>query len=764
MKKVISPVLIAIFIFFLMTLAFSGKGFLPSSATVNAAGLYAQDNIWHNADPNSIILKGERVLLPVSYRTLRLNAPELKSLLLSAPLEENVSAKNSGFIVSLPMPDGSMSRFSVVESPIMEYGLAIKYPEFKTYSGQGIDNPAATVRFDITELGFHAMILSPDGDVFIDPFSRNEKEYYISYYKKDFRSSVDKQFVCHTEGSDLKTSKPQNITDASTGEQLRTYRLAIGATGEYTAYFGGTVSGALSAITTSVNRITGVYEKDLSVRLVLIANENLIIYTNASTDPYTNTNGNTMLGQNQSNLDAVIGNANYDIGHVYSTWSGGGIAGLSVVCATGQKARGVTGSPAPVGDPWDIDYVAHEMGHQFAGNHTQNNLNCNANPSTAWEPGSGVTIMGYAGVCSPSLANNSIPIFHGGSIFGEMVPFTQQGSGNGCANTTSTGNNPPVLGTMPTTATLPISTPFALTGTATDPNGDVLTYCWEQHDVGPQGNPNSPTGNAPLFRSFNPVSEGTRVFPKWSDIINNTQTLGERLPTYGRNMMFWLTVRDNRAGGGGVAYGSVFLQVSAGAGPFVVTAPNTAVSWPANSTQTVTWDVANTSAAPVSCANVKITLSTDGGNTYPTVLLASTPNDGSQSVTIPNSQTTTARIRIEAVGNYFFDISNANFTISSPSGITNNNTAPLEFELAQNYPNPFNPSTFINYSLPYNSKVTLEVYDLSGKLAAKLINNEFRTAGNYSVEFDGSSLASGIYYYKITTAKNTAVRKMILVK
>ena len=637
----------------------------------------SQSVIWRDIQESQIQKTGDRVIIPDIYRVLEFDINNLKSLLETAPDEFTIEAVQNPSIVSLPMPDGRIEKFTFYSSPAMAPELQSQFPEITTFTGQGIDDKAATLKMDLTPHGFHAMILSPNGRVFIDPYDRGDTKNYISYYTKDFTKN-GATLECELFIEDGKLEELKSLRDNAfltpTGPQLRTYRLCVAATGEYTSYHGGSVSAGLAAVVTTVNRVNGVYEKEVAVRMVLIANNNLVIYTNSSTDPYSNNNGSTMLGQNISNLSTVIGNSNFDIGHVFST-GGGGVAYLGVVCTT-NKAGGVTGSSAPIGDPFDIDYVAHEMGHQFSGNHSFNGTtgSCsggNRNASTAYEPGSGSTIMAYAGICSPQdLQSHSDAYFHSVN-FDEIVFYTNSGSGNGCPTITSTGNSAPIITVPAGSFYIPKSTPFALTGSATDPNGDAMTYCWEEYDLGPAGAPTTPSGNAPIFRSFNPVTSPTRIFPKITDLLNNTSTIGEILPTYTRNLTFRLSVRDNRTGGGGVDWKQIAFNVDGNSGPFVVTAPNTNVSWTGNSTQTVTWSVASTNVSPVNCSNVRILLSTDGGYNFNTVLLASTPNDGSQQVDIPNLPTTQARIKVEAVGNIFFDLSNVNFTIINNPGISN---------------------------------------------------------------------------------------------
>jgi hypothetical protein len=657
-------------------------GLMPTAVFAQDRAAEAGAALWQDVDPRGLAPEdGARAIAPGRFRTLRLDTGALLSLLDRAPRELTDAARAESVVLALPLPQGGFQRFRIEDSPIMEDALAAEFPELRTFKGQGLDDPTATVRFDWTPDGFHAMVLSARGTLFVDPRAKGDDLHYVAYDKKDYERTQKFDFRCGVTGELLgKEDAGIRAEDAGVhrgeaaplapGGTLQTYRLALAATGEYTAFHGGTVAAGMAAIVTTMNRVNGVYERDLAVRMVLVANNSSIVYTNAGTDPYTNSNGSTMLGQNQTNLTNVIGSANYDIGHVFST-GGGGVAGLGVVCSAGNKARGVTGQSAPIGDAFDIDYVAHEMGHQFGGNHTFNGTtgSCgggNRSANAAYEPGSGSTIMPYAGICgAEDLQPHSDDYFHSKSLL-EISAFLAAG-GASCDAATATGNTVPTVDAG-AAFTIPRGTPFTLTATGSDPDGDTVTYAWEQYDLGTASPPNTDNGNRPIFRSFNPTTSPARTFPKLSDILNNTATLGESLPTTTRTMTFRVTARDNRSGGGGFSTDTTTVTSRADAGPFVVTAPNTNVSWPVGSTQTVTWDVANTAAAPVSAANVRILLSTNGGTSFPTVLVASTPNDGSQTVVVPAGTTTTARIKVEAVGNVFFDVSNANFQVTPGGG------------------------------------------------------------------------------------------------
>ncbi len=681
--------------------------------------LHGQTNPWSDIDELSISPERlERVIIPSQYRTLHLDLNQTKALLATAPQEAEFVAGEAGVSLEFPLPYGGFSTFEVWEAPVMHPDLAAKYPNIHSYAGR--NRTGDYIRFDVTPAGLHAMILTIERSktIFLDPYARGNIDSYICYAKSDFPRPENKYVDCLVEDLAPWASEENPAGDrAGSCGNLRTYRLALACTGEYANFhgsFGTDKAPALAAMVTSMTRVNGVFEIDAGLRMIMVANNANVVYTNPSTDPYTNNNGSTMLGQNQTTCNAQIGSANYDIGHVFST-GGGGVAYLSCVCGS-SKAGGVTGSPSPVGDPFDIDYVAHEMGHQYGAQHTQYN-NCNRSNSSAMEPGSASSIMGYAGICSPNVQSNSDSYFHARSI-GQMATFIN-GSGNACATLVPNGNNAPTCNAL-VNKTIPISTPFVLTAVGADPNGDALTYCWEQMDAFKSpAQPMPPTStnkSGPVFRTFDPSSAPSRYFPKFADVLNNTSGTWEKLPSISRALNFRVTVRDNHANGGCTTERDMVVTVTATAGPFVVTQPNTAVTWPGNSSQTVTWNVAGTTGNGVNCANVDILLSTDGGASFST-LLANTTNDGSQAVTIPNIGTSQARIMVQSVGNVFYDVSNVNFTISA--------TEPLQFGGANNrshaplvvFPNP--SADLIQVHAPadwQDQPLLLRIWDMEGRI------------------------------------------------
>lgn len=634
---------------------------------------YSQNNFWKDVPAQNIEnVFAKRKVQPLQYRAIELNITAFDQFAKATPAEGAAMQPQQNNIISIPMPDGSMSRFTVVQSAIMEPALAAKFPSIKTYSGKGIDDKTAVIKIDRTRYGFHAMILSPvTGSVFIDPVDNSSVTTYLSYYKKDVKpTAFFEEPIQMVPGSSNVTGAILLGAESCIGTELRTYRLAVSCTGEYAQSLGATTKEeALSFIVTSINRVDGVYETELAIRMVLVADEDKIVFIDPATDRFKgNYNGGLLLSENQKVVTDSIGAANYDIGHVFST-GGGGVAYYAVVCNNNFKAGGVTGLDYPAGDPYDIDYVAHEMGHQFSGSHTFNTLSgaCGGNGSQGFnaEPGSGSTIMAYAGICgSNDLQPHSDPQFHAVNR-DEMLSYTNFGFGNTCAAITPTGNQPPVADAG-RDYIIPLSTPFTVTGNGSDPDGDAVSFDWEQIDIrGPFGNWNTPAGNAPLFRSFVPSLSPLRNFPQITDVLYNYTSVGEILPSYERFINLRLTVRDNRVGGGGVCNDDMRLRAYGGSGPFAVTYPANNPVWGRGAAYTVTWDVANTNTEPINCHRVNILLSTDGGFSFPFILLAGTPNDGSQEIAIPVDAglTSSARIKIESVGNVFYSINNGDFII-----------------------------------------------------------------------------------------------------
>lgn len=725
---------------------------------------------------------GPRLIQADIYRCVAIDVSALRQLLQGCPVESGGHLPSTTYRLQIPLPDGNASWFDIYESPIMEPGLAAQFPDIKTYAGYGVNDPTASLRFDLTPQGFHAMILSAHGTYFIDPYCRGNTQHYLVYDKQYFRA-VNKFFDCQFSSSALPTApspnqapllkQPAGISAPGSAKILlgdcskRTYRIAIAATGEYTAFHGGTIALAQAAQVTTMNRVNGVYERELAVRMNIVANNNLLIYTNASTDPYTNGTPGTMITQNQNNVTAVIGSANYDIGHVFGTNSGG-LAGLGVVCVSGSKARGVTGSGAPVGDPFDIDYVAHEIGHQFGGNHTFNGTqgSCAGNgaSSASYEPGSGSTIMAYAGICgTQDVQSNSDDYFHVHSLI-EIQNFLL-GTGSSCDANTVLTNNPPVITTTGGNRTIPISTPFMLTGVASDPDaGQALTYCWEQYNREASTQPPVATATAgPNFRSFDPDTSPTRYFPRLQTLVPNATSTWEVLPSVSRTMTFQLSVRDNAAGGGCVDRQSMTVTFSNAAGPFTVTYPNaTGISWIAGSSQTVTWNRANTHLTPVNCPRVNIYLSTNGGFSYPITLATNVPNIGSWNVLVPNNLTTTARVMVKAADNIFFDISNNNFSIISSTNqqytlTTSENTDSVCA------PSPAVFSLQVGSLFGYSAPVTLAASGLPAGATATFSPNPVSPGNPCTVTINGTgALANGAYLFSVNASASSGNQTILL--
>ncbi|MBK9731723.1 MAG: T9SS type A sorting domain-containing protein [Chitinophagaceae bacterium] len=737
---------------------------LLNSTAINT---FAQSaSFWQDVNSGMVQSYGTRYSTPTDYRTLQLNISSMRAHLQTAPKEFSGSARTKSLVLSLPMPGGTIDDFEIYESPVMAPELAAKYPEIKTYAGSGITDPRAHIRIDVTDFGFHAMILSPRGDVFIDPVSNESTSYYIAYNKKDLHREY--AFDCEVKGEadeDIQLEKKHSTPQyRSSGDQLRIYRLALACTGEYATTKGGTKSGALSGMTTSINRVTGIYESEFGIRLELIANNDTLIYLVGATDPYTNNDGFVMLDQNQDNINTLIGSANYDIGHVFST-GGGGIAGLGVVCLNNQKANGVTGLPNPTGDAFDVDYVAHEMGHQFGGNHTFNSTtgSCgggNRSAGTAFEPGSGSSIMAYAGICSPNdLQAHSDPFFHVGS-YDEICDFAFESEGSTCPVLVETGNTLPVADAG-SNFTIPYKTYFKLTGSGSDADGDSLSYMWDEIDKGAATNMNTPSGNAPSFRSMKADSVPYRYFPKLTSIINGTISNGETLPTYARSLKFRFIVRDNRPDGGGLTYDDtpVTLSVINTGAPFKVTYPTNADTWGINTNHTVTWDVSATDVTPINCSQVNILLSVDGGYTYPVTLLANTSNDGSELITLPNDPdlfTIKARIMVQSVGNVFFDISDHNFIIDASTGIEQ--TALTTIPGFSLYPNPSNGLISILVNMNEQAAVIL-IKDITGRIIAEKALGKL--SGLQEISFDLSGHPNNIYLAELKTENGSVIKKIV---
>ncbi len=731
-------------------------------------GLNVSANInetWKEINAAHVPTKGEQLLHPNAYKIFQLNDAYMKNLLFS--LSEQ---PEQGAIISLPVADGNMMDFRIWQTPVMAAELAAKYPGIKNFTAVAIDNPNIIARINYTYKGFNAMVYNGRNTYLVDPYSNVNDGYYLCYYKKDYPHTIH-EFSCGTDDDLHKNDRlainnePPSIAWKTSGTVKRTYRLALSCTGEYAKAVDGpnpTKAGVISAMATSLARVNGILAKDLNVTLQLVNNNDQLVYLDSTTDPFSISqnkivNGSTQTA-NQTNIDNVIGTLNYDIGHVFCSGDGG-IADLEGLCDPGHEARAATGRPNPVGDAFDVDYVVHEIGHQLGAEHTFNYNGSGCNPharmNCAYEPGSGSTIMAYAGLCS----GNNVQFFSDDYFHAKSLDqITTYISGLVlCGTTAPASNTPSTVADISATYEVPKLTPFELEAPlASDPDGGTPTYCWEEYDLGDFGSGLVATKFGPIFRSFLPETTRWRVFPKLDSIRRNVLDYpGEKLPEVTRTMNFRLTVRDMANGEGTYNWSdnTVKLNVTDQAGPFLVQQPNSSTDyWRIGNSYTVKWDVANTNASPVSCANVDILLSLDDGQTYPYTLVTGTPNDGSEVITVPaNSYTASARVKIKGSGNVFFDISNESFIINDwPDSI-----------------NDINGLSKIDiYPVPAKNMLHVRLVD-GGSYDAQIANSLGQVVWNGNIDSNKSislgGFASGVYHFVlINTHGEKLVKKFVV--
>lgn len=647
------------------------------------AKIHAQsDELWQKV--NSVSVSGKKASISDSEKLYyKLNTEFLTAKLAKTTEKSSLSTNVE---ITIPNAKGVLEKFQVWESSNFDPELQAKYPEIRAYEGSGLDDKSAKIHFSLSPRGIQTMLFRADKATEFIEQNPDNKEEYVLFSSKDAASKL--KLVCKTIDAVVNNKEGKTAKTASNTKVFKTLRLALSCTGEYTAYFGGTKALALAGMNATLTRVNGVLNKDLALKLVLIANNDAVIYTDASTDPYSNASAGADGAWNQevqTTLTDVIGNNNYDIGHLFGASGGGGNAGcIGCICSNPTtndplaKGSAFT-SPSdgrPEGDTFDIDFVIHEFGHQLGANHTFS-YDSGERTSVNVEPGSGSTIMGYAGVTGDyDIQNNSDDYFAYASIW--QIQNTL--AGKSCPVSTSLTNNPPVINAG-IDYTIPISTPFILKGTGSDPEGDVVTYTWEEYDnaVTTSGAnsiayPTKPDG--PLFRSFAPTSSAVRYMPSFDSVLQNKlTTTWESVSSIARTLNFTLTGRDNAAlGTAQTNTDAMVVNVVSTAGPFAITSHSTDdVSWQQGSSQTITWSVNNTNNLQGSSL-VNIKLSTDGGLTFPTTLAANTQNDGSEVIVLPASvpSSTNCRLLIEPTENIYYALNSKAFAIGYTSSTSCN--------------------------------------------------------------------------------------------
>ncbi len=691
------------------------------------------------------------------FQIARLDASVLQTQLQAAPQEFLGNFQR----IQLPLPDGSLQAFDIANSPIMEAGLAQKYPHFQTYAGYAVANKSMSMRCGWTSQGFHAFMLSSEGDIYILPTEK--EDLYIIYYGKHEIGGTKPEHMCGFAGMETQSYKNDTSYEAlQSGDQLRLIRTAIATTGEYTEErANGNIENGLASVVRITNNMNAIFERDVAARLLLVDDNDRLIYPNPNTDPY-DIDAFRMLQQNVENINQVIGRENYDLGHVLAFNIEGGVGGVASFVGnfcTQQAAAGV--SAFFDNEARLVRTTAHEIGHQLGADHTWSNCGEDLNETqrssnTSVEPGSGTTIMSYAGACAENdVADRAYPFFHGISI---RQMNSRLDDASTCYRIMETGNTEPIVRVdSPNGLWIPISTPFELIATATDVDGDELTYSWEQFDTGPISELGIPMGNTPTFRAFQPTTLPARVLPQRITIQFNREDDTEVLPTYTRNFLFNIVVRDNRSGGGGVVLKPSNFSATETSGPFTVLSPNSEDTvWSEGQEVEVTWDVADTDMAPVNCDAVDILLSYNNGFSYLDTLAHAVPNNGSAIVSVPIGRTNNrCRLKVKATNNIFFDISNSFFPVVEGMVATDETLVNNKLKVL---PNPAKDKLWIALEDGTNAPLQLRLYDMRGHVLKQLQSTNLSNTQTLDV----SDVPAGVYYLKGVQAGKSYVQKVVI--
>lgn len=682
----------------------------------------------------------ERVDIRENQDNLALFELDISALKQSLQPLQN-SAIVSEIEIEIPNKRGELEKFKIHEFSNFEPALQAQFPDIRSYSGIGLTDKNASVYFSMSPKGIQTMVLRSDTtSEFIERFSDSQDIYEL--FDSNTRKKGDLPLSCST--ADVLLNKQlvtKTVATTANNGVYKTLRLALACTGEYTTYFGG-VTQALAAMNATLTRVNGIFNRDLALHLNLIANNTVLLYTNAATDPYSpssvGANGAWNL-ELQNDLTAKIGNANYDIGHLFGASGGGGNAGcIGCVCQNPisstdlAKGSGYT-SPAdgkPEGDTFDIDFVVHEMGHQLGANHTFSHETEGTGVNV--EPGGGSTIMAYAGVTDYNVQSHSDDYF----AYVSIAQIQNNLATKSCPITTVLSNKTPTSNAG-ADFVIPKGTAFVLKGSGSDPNGDVLSYCWEENDsatsaTGANSITYSTKTDGPLFRSLSPSISPIRYMPAQNKVLTNMlSSTWESVSDVARTLHFTLTIRDNAADGlAQTNTDAMVVTVDATKGPFEVTSQNTVnVSWKPLSLQTITWAVNNTSNL-LGSANINIKLSVDGGLTFSTMLKANTPNDGSELIIVPNGiKGKNCRILIEPTANIYYAINKEPFAIgytTESSCATYNFSTPFVIPESTSYTArtitvPATTATVsdvnvaLNFTHQYMSDVQIELLNPQGK-------------------------------------------------